>query len=82
MSFCEICGMEADTLYVCSRCGARFCDECGDLKRKLCYDCLRWEDDDEEGAWEEEEGWFEEEGWGEEEEWDEEDWDDEDSDWP
>jgi len=65
MPICDICGMEAVTLYECSRCGAKFCDECGDPKRLLCYDCL-----DLEG----EEGWVEEE-W---EEWEEEEWGDED----
>lgn len=55
MPICEICGMEVPNVYVCSDCGANFCDECGDIKHKLCYDCLRWEEEGEEGSWDEEE---------------------------
>jgi len=38
--------MEAVAVYECSRCGAQFCNECGDIKRKLCYDCLEWKESD------------------------------------
>ncbi|MGQ9679846.1 MAG: hypothetical protein ACUVV4_03660 [Candidatus Bathyarchaeia archaeon] len=75
MPTCEICGMEAPILYECE-CGAKFCEECGDPKRKLCYDCLGW--GDEEGdKWSEKEDYWEDE---EEidEDWDEEDYEDED----
>ena len=54
MPICEICGMEVATVYECSDCGAQFCEECGDIKRKLCYDCLGWEEEVEEESWEEE----------------------------
>ncbi len=55
MPLCEICGLEVMKVFVCSRCGARFCEECGDVKRRICYDCLNWEEDEEyeEEDWEE-----------------------------
>ena len=55
MPICEICGMEVVSVHVCSDCGAKFCDECGDIKRKLCYDCLGWEDEGGDEIWGEEE---------------------------
>ncbi len=73
MPICDICGMEVASVHQCSQCGANFCDECGDVKRKLCYDCLGWEEEAEE-EWEEEE-WEEE--WEEEENWGDEDWEEE-----
>jgi len=60
MPICEICGMEVVTVYECSECGAKFCDECGNIKHRLCYDCLGWEaeggdeKDDDQGVWDEE----------------------------
>jgi len=45
MPICEICGMEVIKVSECSQCESRFCDECGDLKRKLCYDCIGWDDE-------------------------------------
>ncbi len=45
MPICEICGMEVIKVTECSQCESKFCDECGDLKRKLCYDCVGWEDE-------------------------------------
>ena len=56
MPICEICGMEVIKVYDCSQCEAKFCDECGDIKRKLCYDCLGWEDDDADEEWDSIEG--------------------------
>ena len=53
MPVCEICGMEVVSVNECE-CGAKFCDECGDVKRKLCYDCLGWEEEGEK-AWGEKE---------------------------
>ncbi|MBC8224110.1 hypothetical protein H8E65_05945 [Candidatus Bathyarchaeota archaeon] len=52
MPKCEICGMEAIKVTECSQCECKFCDECGDIKGKLCYDCVGWEDeaDDESDA--------------------------------
>ncbi len=73
MPTCDICGMNVASVHECSQCGANFCDECGDVKRGLCYDCLGWEEGEEE-EWEEEEVEWEEE----EEEWEDEDWGDED----
>lgn len=55
MPICEICGLEVVKVFLCSKCEAKFCEECGDVKRKLCYDCLSWEEEDEE----EEEEWTE-----------------------
>ena len=37
--------MEVVKVYGCSRCESKFCDECGDIKNKLCYDCIGWEED-------------------------------------
>jgi hypothetical protein len=42
MPICEICGMEVVEVFDCSRCDAKFCKECGNIKDKLCYDCLGW----------------------------------------
>jgi hypothetical protein len=46
MPLCEICGMESPELHDCKECGAKFCPECGDPKRLLCYDCLGWTDEE------------------------------------
>ena len=46
LPLCDICGMESQVLHDCCECGAKFCPECGDEKRKLCYDCLGWTDED------------------------------------
>jgi hypothetical protein len=37
--------MEVPVVHDCVECEAKFCDECGDVKAKLCYDCMGWEDD-------------------------------------
>ena len=51
---CEICGMEVQEVYVCVECSTEFCEECGDVKAKLCYDCMGWEDTPIDGSvWEE-----------------------------
>jgi hypothetical protein len=63
---CEICGLEVAKVMECSQCGAKFCEECGDVKKNLCYDCLGWNEEDEEEELEEDEGEEEEEDW---EEW-------------
>ncbi|MFB0543743.1 MAG: hypothetical protein ACETVR_03075 [Candidatus Bathyarchaeia archaeon] len=58
MPICEICGLEVVKVFLCSRCDAKFCEECGDVKKKLCYDCLSWEEEDEdEESEEEDEEW-------------------------
>lgn len=53
--------MEVVKVHECSECEAKYCDECGDLKRKLCYDCVGWEDDDKDEAWDDirdfDDGW-------------------------
>jgi len=46
MPVCEICGMEAVEVYPCSKCEAKFCKECGDVKNTLCYDCQGWESEE------------------------------------
>ncbi len=61
MPICEICGMEVVEVHECSQCEAKFCEECGDVKRHLCYDCLGWDDEAEEDLWKEEEAWDEDE---------------------
>ena len=45
MPICEICGMEVPEVYCCVECNSKFCEECGDIKNKLCYDCLGWEEE-------------------------------------
>jgi hypothetical protein len=60
MPECIVCGMESDTLYKCKVCGDRFCEECGDVDKKLCLFCLDEEEDEDslEEDWKEEEkGW-------------------------
>lgn len=52
MPICEICGMEVVEVFECSRCNAKFCKECGNLKDKLCYDCLGWSSKGSEEDWE------------------------------
>ena len=47
VSVCEICGLEATKIFICTKCGAKFCEECGDLKKKLCYDCTSWDEEEE-----------------------------------
>lgn len=51
MPICEICGMEVVAVHDCSECDAKFCDECGDIKNKLCYDCLGWEAEGGDETW-------------------------------
>ena len=47
--------MEVDEVHDCVECEAKFCEECGDVKSKLCYDCMGWEDDSlDEAEWDEE----------------------------
>lgn len=58
MPICEICGMEVVEVHECSECMAKFCDECGDVKRRLCYDCLNWEEGSLEETWEKVDDWY------------------------
>jgi len=37
--------MEVVEVDTCKECEAKFCNECGDVKAKLCYDCMGWEDE-------------------------------------
>jgi len=46
MPLCEICGMDAQELHDCKECDAKYCSECGDTKKGLCYDCLGWNDEE------------------------------------
>ena len=46
MPLCEICGMDVQELQDCKECGAKYCSECGDTKKCLCYDCLGWNDEE------------------------------------
>lgn len=39
MTVCEFCGEESPEVVACKRCGAHFCDECGYVDRRLCFDC-------------------------------------------
>ena len=45
--------MEVIKVHECTECKAKFCDECGDIKRKLCYDCVGWDDNDKDEEWDE-----------------------------
>ena len=56
MPICEICGMEVVEVFDCSRCDAKFCKECGNIKDKLCYDCLGWGSEVLEVNWKDEGG--------------------------
>ena len=42
MPICEICGMEVSEVKECKECDSKFCEECGDEKSLLCYDCIGW----------------------------------------
>jgi hypothetical protein len=39
--------MEASEVWTCVRCEAKFCEECGDIKAEICYDCIGWGDEQE-----------------------------------
>jgi len=52
MPICEICGMEVSEVKECKECESKFCEECGDEKNSLCYDCQGWTDDPDDD-WEE-----------------------------
>lgn len=45
MPICEICGMEVAGVKECKECDSKYCEECGDEKNDLCYDCKGWTDD-------------------------------------
>jgi len=36
---CDLCGKIVERVFVCSDCGAVFCEKCGNVKKKLCRDC-------------------------------------------
>jgi hypothetical protein len=59
MPVCEICGLEVVEVHVCSECEAKFCSECGDVQRKLCYDCKGWRDGSLDESWD-----YDDEDWG------------------
>ena len=46
--------MEAVKVHNCARCDSKFCDECGDLMHKLCYDCQGWGSEELLENWEQE----------------------------
>lgn len=46
--------MDAQELHDCKECGAKYCTECGDTMKCLCYDCLGWDDEEIEEEYEEE----------------------------
>ena len=41
---CTICGEEVDKVIKCSECGERYCEDCGEHERKLCYYCEEEDD--------------------------------------
>ena len=65
MPICEICGMEVIQVHECSKCEAKYCNECGDLGKKLCYDCMGWEDEEIDESWEKVDDW--DNGWNNDE---------------
>jgi hypothetical protein len=44
MPLCTICGEDVDRVVKCSECGERFCFECGEQEKKLCYYCEEEDD--------------------------------------
>ena len=48
MPKCEICYEDVDKVYTCKECGAEFCVDCGDPKKKLCVLCMEEEEEEEE----------------------------------
>ena len=38
--------MDCQEFSDCKECSTKFCSECGDPKRGLCYDCLGWDDEE------------------------------------
>jgi hypothetical protein len=49
--------MDVTSVHSCSECGVSFCEECGDVKHKLCYDCLGWQGEGEDELLDEGEDW-------------------------
>ena len=48
MPICEICGLEIVETHKCKECEAKFCEECGNVKAEICFDCLGWMENGEE----------------------------------
>lgn len=46
MSTCVLCGEEAENLTKCKKCGESFCEICGDIDIKTCWDCAEESDED------------------------------------
>jgi len=42
MPVCEICGLDSAHIHECTQCKSGFCDECGDVEKGICFDCLGW----------------------------------------
>ncbi len=57
MPTCEICGVEVVDVYECSECKTNFCEECGDVRHRLCYDCISWEEEVPGESWEKADSW-------------------------
>jgi hypothetical protein len=47
LTICGLCREEAEDLTKCKKCGQMFCEYCGDIDIKTCWDCS--EEDDENG---------------------------------
>ncbi|MCW1301281.1 MAG: hypothetical protein QW507_01880 [Candidatus Nanoarchaeia archaeon] len=45
MPRCEICSNEVSKVYKCKSCGAKFCENCGDVDKLICEDCLAFEEE-------------------------------------
>jgi len=52
-------------VHECSKCEAKYCDECGDIGKKLCYDCMGWEDEETDESGEKVNDW--DNGWNDDE---------------
>lgn len=50
MPLCSICGDDADKVVKCSMCGEKFCAECGNQEKKLCYYCDEEDDESEDSS--------------------------------
>jgi hypothetical protein len=54
MPVCTICGEEVDKVIKCSECGERYCEDCGEHERKLCYYCDEEADSEEDSEYDDE----------------------------
>jgi len=44
MPVCGICEEDVDKVYTCKECDTAFCEDCGDIKKRLCMYCVEEEE--------------------------------------